>query len=260
MEHAHLWRAHARGSAEARDALLEANLSLVYHVARQLSKVLSTKVEFDELVSYGTMGLMTALDAFDVKRGLAFSTFAVPRIRGAILDELRRQDHVPRSVRRKARQIAGARETLSRLFNREPEDAELAVHLGIDVDTFWKWQADSESAVQISLDQSIGEHDGEVVNGFEALTTANERTIEDDLTREQEVGILTRALEKLKPQERLVLALYYHEELKMHEIATVLRITESRVSQIRSKALAKLQCELAPLRTGRATNAIARSA
>ena len=248
MEHAQLWQAHARGSAEARDALLETHLNLVFHVARKLSKVLSATVELDELVSYGTMGLMSALDAFDPTRGLAFSTFAVPRIRGAILDELRRQDHVPRSVRRKARQIAAARETLSRTYNREPEHEELAQHMGIDIDTLWRWKADSESAVQISIDQSISEFEGRVVSGFEALTTAGEQTIEDDLTREQEVEILTSALEELKEQERHVLVLYYHEELKMHEIAALLHITESRVSQIRTKALAKLRARLAPMR------------
>src|SRR6476646_10223657 len=153
-----LWDALAAGDSSARDLLLTENLSLVHHVARQLGRRLSDKVDHDELVSAGILGLMSAMTAFDPGRGLAFSTFAVPRIRGAILDELRRQDHVPRSIRRKARQIAGARETLSRLFNREPVDSELAEHLGIDVDTLWKWQAASESAVQISLDQSISEH------------------------------------------------------------------------------------------------------
>jgi RNA polymerase sigma factor FliA len=248
MEHLQLWQAYARGSAEARDALLETHLNLVFHVARKLSRILSATVEFDELVSYGTMGLISAIDAFDVTRGLAFSTFAVPRIRGAILDELRRQDHVPRSVRRKARQIAAARETLSRSFNREPQHDELAQHLGIDVETLWKWKTAGESAVQITLDQSIGEHDGTLVNGFEALTTANDRTIEDELTHEQEVAILTSAIRELSEQERHVLALYYHEELKMQEIASLLGVTESRVSQIRSKALTKLRAKLSPMR------------
>src|SRR6185436_17663779 len=112
-----------------------------HHVARQLSRALAAPADFDELVSCGTMGLMNALEAFEPARGLAFSTFAVPRIRGAILDELRRQDHVPRSVRRKTRESSQARETLTRIFGRVASDREIAEHLGIDLQTLWRWQA-----------------------------------------------------------------------------------------------------------------------
>ena len=104
------WLAFASGDLAARDVLLTENLSLVHHVARQLERKLSNELDHDELVSAGTLGLMSAMNSFDPSRGLAFSTFAVPRIRGAILDELRRQDHVPRSVRRKTRsQLSKAR-------------------------------------------------------------------------------------------------------------------------------------------------------
>src|ERR1700749_2702736 len=105
------WKAFASGDIAAPDLLLTENLSLVHHVARQLERKLSNELDHDELVSAGTLGLMAAMNSFDANRGLAFSTFAVPRIRGAILDELRRQDHVPRSVRRKTRDINGARAT-----------------------------------------------------------------------------------------------------------------------------------------------------
>src|SRR5919205_3678092 len=123
---ASLWQALAQGDTSARDRLLSAHLSLVHHVARQVSRRLAANFDFDELVSAGTMGLMSALDSFDVSRGLAFSTFAVPRIRGAILDELRRQDHVPRSVRRKTRDIQAARSALAAKLCRMPEDHEVA--------------------------------------------------------------------------------------------------------------------------------------
>src|SRR6187397_748868 len=116
----------AVGDYSARDALLLEHLNLVHHVARQLSKSLAVDADFDELVSAGTIGLMTAVKSFDARRGLAFSTFAVPRIRGSILDELRRQDHVPRSVRRKARDISRTRELLMRALGRMPEDSEMA--------------------------------------------------------------------------------------------------------------------------------------
>lgn len=244
-----LWGAFARGDQAARERLLADNLNLVHHVARQLSKALAAPADFDELVSCGTIGLMNALDAFEPSRGLAFSTFAVPRIRGAILDELRRQDHVPRSIRRKTREIAQARETLTRIFGRPASDKELAEHLGLDLATLWRWQADTENAVQVSLDPSTTEQDGHPHLPVEALSSEHEPTIEDEINKEQERQILRQALTRLKDQERIVLTLYYFEELKLHEIADVLGLTESRVSQIRAKALGKLRTELAHFRT-----------
>jgi RNA polymerase sigma factor for flagellar operon FliA len=247
-----LWRAYAQGDSTARDALLQSNLNLVHHVARQLSRALAAPADFDELVSCGTIGLMNALDAFEPSRGLAFSTFAVPRIRGAILDELRRQDHVPRSVRRKTRDISQARETLTRIFGRPANDKEVAEHLGVDLDTLWRWQSETESAVQISLDQSATDHEGQAGLPPEAFMFETESSVEDDINREQEREILKNALRKLKDQERIVLTLYYFEELKLHEIAEVLNLTESRVSQIRAKALTKLRTELSQFRTSAA--------
>mgnify|MGYP002778114301 CR=1 FL=1 len=236
----------------ARDALLTEHLGLVHHVSRQMSRTLSVKADFDELVSAGTMGLMAALEAFDASRGLQFSTFAAPRIRGAILDELRRQDHVPRSVRRKAREILAARETLMRVLGRAPEDREVAEHLGVDRATLWKWQNDIEGAHQVPLDRTPGDRDRDAAPSPGDTLAHEEQAggVEDGINREQEVAILRDAIQRLKEQERVVLSLYYFEELKLHEIATVLSLTESRVSQIRSKALGKLRGELAPLRTG----------
>lgn len=244
-----LWDAFALGDAMAREKLLTENLNLVHHVARQLSKALAAPADFDELVSCGTIGLMNALEAFEPARGLAFSTFAVPRIRGAILDELRRQDHVPRSIRRKTREISQARETLTRIFGRPATDKEVAEHLGLDLGTLWRWQADTENAVQISLDQGATEQDGQPYLPPEALSDPHDHSIEDEINREQEKEILKQALMRLKEQERIVLTLYYFEELKLHEIADVLDLTESRVSQIRAKALSRLRTELAYFRT-----------
>ncbi len=242
------WQAFAQGDLAARDLLLQENLNLVHHVARQLSRALAAPADFDELVSCGTMGLMNALSAFEPARGLAFSTFAVPRIRGAILDELRRQDHVPRSIRRKTREIAHARETLTRIFARPATDNEVAEHLGIDLGTLWRWQTDAESAVHVSLNHASSDDDGPGIPP-EFLSTDSESSAEDDVNREQERDILKQALRNLKDQERIVLTLYYFEELKLHEIADVLHLTESRVSQIRTKALSRLRVELAHFRT-----------
>ncbi len=243
-----LWHAYQVGDADARDQLLRENLNLVHHVARQLSRALAAPADLDELVSCGTLGLMNALGAFDPSRGLAFSTFAVPRIRGAILDELRRQDHVPRSIRRKTRDIAHTRETLTRIFGRQPTDDEMAEHLGIDRATLWRWQTDSEGAVHVSLDHTAADPDSPAVPP-EFLATDPDLSAEEDLNREQEREILKNALKQLKDQERIVLTLYYFEELKLHEIADVLNLTESRVSQIRTKALSRLRTQLAPFRS-----------
>ncbi len=248
MEHVRLWKQFGRGDQAARDALLEAHLTLVYHVAQQVCGLLSTRHELDELVSYGTLGLISALDSFDTSRGLAFSTYAVPRIRGAILDELRRQDHVPRSVRRKMRAMASARETLSQQNGRQASDHEVAEFLGMDDATMCRWTASATQAGQLSIEESLTTEDGELAGGFDELSTAGSVTIEDEMTRDQEIRIMTEALKELKAQERHVLVLYYHEELKMHEVASVLGVTESRVSQIRTRALAKLRERMAPVR------------
>ena len=243
-----LWQRFAAGDEAARDKLLTEHLGLVHHVARQMSRTLAVKADFDELVSAGTMGLMAALESFDASRGLAFSTFAAPRIRGSILDELRRQDHVPRSIRRKTREIAAARESLMRVLGRAPEDKEVAEHLGVDLDTLWRWQSDIEGAHHVPLDRMPGDRDGQAPTPLDVLASDEEGGAEHELNHKQEVAILREAILKLKEQERVVLSLYYFEELKLHEIATVLDLTESRVSQIRSKALGKLRGELKPLR------------
>ena len=243
-----LWRAMAAGDPLAREQLLKEHLGLVHHVARQMSKTLAVKADFDELVSSGSIGLMSALEAFDVDRGLAFSTFAAPRIRGAILDELRRQDHVPRSIRRKTREIGQARETLGRVLGRAPSDREVADHLGVDLPTLWKWRSDVEGAHHVPLDRSPSETETLAPTPIEVLADEANDSVDDVITREQEVHHLRDAILRLKEQERTVLSLYYFEELKLHEIADILQLTESRVSQIRSKALQKLRTELRPLR------------
>lgn len=246
MDSRTLWAAYAAGDVDARDELLRENLSLVHHVARQLARGLAADADIDELVSAGTMGLMSALEAFDLGRGLAFSTFAVPRIRGAILDELRRQDHVPRSVRRKTRSIAAAREMLTRTLGRSPDANEIATELGVDAETLWRWQADVEGAVHVPLDRSATDRDGTTVSPAEFLGNGEELT-DERLTREEEIAMLRDALLALKDQERTVLSLYYFEELKAREIAEVMGVSESRISQIRSKALSQLRGALTPL-------------
>ena len=245
-----LWQSYRAGNESARSMLLEEHLGLVHHVAHQISRTIAARADFDELVSAGTIGLMAALEGFDLSRGLTFSTCAAPRIRGAILDELRKQDHVPRSIRRKTRDLAAGREAFQRAHGRAPDDKELAEHLNVDMDTLWRWQADVEGAHHIPLDRAPGERENAAPVPAETLSSDGQSDVEDSLTHEQEVSHLKHAILHLKEQERVVLSLYYFEELKLHEIAKLLELTESRVSQIRSKALSKLRVELTPLRGG----------
>jgi RNA polymerase sigma factor for flagellar operon FliA len=234
-------------SLPTRDQLLNQHLGLVHHIARQLSRSLAADVDLDELVSSGTIGLINALDGFDPSRGLAFSTFAAPRIRGAILDDLRRQDHASRSIRRKSRDLATARGALMRELGQAPSSRELAARLEIDLETLGRWQADVEGIHHVALDRPMGDG-AEGTTPLDVLSGSTGQEIENEINLQQELAVLREALTRLNEQERVVLSLYFFEELKLHEIATVLQVTESRISQIRSKALAKLRTEMAPLR------------
>lgn len=232
---------------EIRDALIREHVGLVHHVARKLAVHLNREADLDELVSAGTIGLLQAVEGFDSSRGLSFSTFAVPRIRGAILDELRKQDRVPRSVRRKSREIGAARERLSATLGRTPTHVEISRELGISGDELLSWETDLERSVHVSLDEPR-ERGSERTARFSDLLADDAPSAEDRITREQELAHLQAAMADLKDQERTVLALYYFEELKLHEIGEMLGVSACRISQIRTAALAKLRGRMAPLR------------
>jgi RNA polymerase sigma factor for flagellar operon FliA len=236
-----------RLASPGRDELMTQHLGLVHHVARQLANRLSTAAELGELVSAGSLGLIQAADSFDHERGLSFSTYAVPRIRGAILDELRKQDHVPRNVRRRTRDVSRAREVLGGTLRRQPSEIELSRVLQIPTDVLRRWELDAEGASVSSLDQPMRSEPTGTTFGD---TIADERawSIDDLLTHKQEVVRLKAAIAQLKEQERTVLALNFFEELKLQEIATVLGLSVCRISQIRTAALAKLRVVLSALR------------
>jgi RNA polymerase sigma factor for flagellar operon FliA len=233
--------------AATRDAVLRQHLGLVFHVAQQLARARANDVELDDLVSAGTLGLIEAFENFDVSRGLAFSTFAAPRIRGAMLDELRRVDRVPRSVRWKSRQIDGAATALAATLGREPDHTELASELGIDLPTLWHWQAERESTHVVSLDRGASGTD-QTHSAGEWLAGTTGVEVDESITLAQEAAHLRDALLDLPEQERTVLSLYYFEELRLTDIARVLEVSESRVSQIRSKAIRRLRKTLGKLR------------
>jgi len=231
----------------ARDAVLRQHLGLVYHVAQQLAHARANDVELDDLVSAGTLGLIDAFEHFDASRGLAFSTFAAPRIRGAMLDELRRLDRVPRSVRRKTRQIDGAASALTRTLGREPGHSELAKQLGIELATLWQWQTERESTQVVSIDRKTSTADpSQSTSEWLAGSTGEE--VNEAIALAQEAAHLRDALLELAEQERTVLSLYYFEELRQNDIARILEVSESRVSQIRSKAIQRLRRRLSRIR------------
>lgn len=231
---------------DARDTLLRENLSLVHHVARKLARRLADDADMDELVSAGTLGLMNAAESFDPGRGLAFSTYAVPRIRGAILDELRRQDHVPRSVRRKTRSIAQAHESLMHLLGRHPSSREVASELGVSCETLYRWTSDVETAVHLPLDGHGRATSDERPTRAELLGSRDELP-DERIAREDDIAVLRDAMLELGDQERTVLALYYFEDLGSREIGDLLGVSESRVSQIRVRAVDKLRTALTPV-------------
>jgi RNA polymerase sigma factor for flagellar operon FliA len=251
MSDADMWQRMAAGENQGREELMAANLSLVYHVARGVHRRLAGAVELDELVSAGTLGLAEAIDRFDPTRGLAFSTYAVPRIHGAIMDELRRLDHVPSSIRRRTRALGATQAELGHDLGRSPMAKETAVRLGVDVETVTRWQSDAASTSMLRLDDPIpgsGE-DGEIRTWGESLAASDGTEAETRITREQELEQLRAALLELPAVERRVLTLYFLEELKLQDIARVLEVTESRVSQIKQKAMSRLRTALAPMRS-----------
>jgi RNA polymerase sigma factor for flagellar operon FliA len=227
-------------------SLTQQHVGLVHHVARQLSRRLHDKVNLDELVSAGAVGLMQAAASYDATRGLTFSTFAVPRIRGSMLDELRRHDHMSRGARRKARAVASTREALTHRFGREPTTREIAAELHITIATLREWELDVECAGQVSLDDAprhLGEEPRITAAG--AIPDDRAPSVDERIGQEERIALLGIAVRCLRPQERTVLALYFYEELTLQEIAQVLGLSASRISQIRGEALAKLRTQLA---------------
>jgi len=231
-----LWaRYRSTGDQAARSELLERYLGLVHHVAREIS-VRTPAVELDELVSIGTIGLVLALDRFDLSRGLAFSTYAVRRIRGAILDDLRSRDWMPRSARVKARRLTTAVAELQARLGREARPREVAASLDISLETYWEWRGVQQGGMTTSLDGNAGDER----QGFtleETLENPEAPVPDQQLQDVERADRLKAAIAALPEKERIVLSLYYYEELNLRQIAEVLHVTESRVSQIRSRAL-----------------------
>ncbi|MBL0061202.1 MAG: FliA/WhiG family RNA polymerase sigma factor [bacterium] len=239
------WEAYVRTqSPELREQLLMEYLPMVRRLATRFLGTLPKSVRLDDLVSAGVMGLLASIDNFDPTLGIKFETYAMTRIRGAMVDSLRELDWVPRSIRQKARKLEQAVDQITRKVGRSPEDAELAEHLGLNVEEYRELLDEVNVAVLLSLDDTLKGQDGS--ESYLSDSTPDHTTNgQDEQLEEQEVrDLLVDGLRDMPEQERLVVALYYYEELTLKEIGEILGLTESRVSQIHSKALLVLRARV----------------
>ncbi len=227
--------------SELCDALTRQYGPLVKHIIGRLSFRLPSVVEHQDLVSYGTIGLMEALDRFDESRGVKFETYAANRIRGSIIDAMRSLDRMSRTARQKARQHESLRTGLSLELGRDPSEQELADAMGLSLDNFHRMLVDT-SWVTVSLDGLL---DGDVSEGgvswLEILGDASQEDVGQSIEKQELVKALSAALQTLPERELLVVSLYYKDEVSMREIASILEISESRVSQLHARALHRLR-------------------
>jgi RNA polymerase sigma factor for flagellar operon FliA len=232
------WREYRRTSDTGlRDQLIEKHLVLVKYAAARVAGRLPGHFRLDDLYSAGLVGFLAAVEDFDPERNVEFGAYASQRIRGAILDELRRLDCVPRRVRRLGREAAHAIGVLTQRLGRQPLDEEIADEMGIDIAAYRRLL--TEGVTLLSLDADVsGDQSGAPVDSIEDPSVPDPFAT---LEAKERQALVARFIERLPAREQQVLALYYHEELTMHEVGTILGITESRVSQIHSSAILRLQ-------------------
>jgi RNA polymerase sigma factor for flagellar operon FliA len=228
---------------ELRNKLVEHYLPLVKYNAERVHTKLPDEVDVEDLMSAGIFGLMDAIDAFDQSRGVKFETYCAPRIRGAILDELRSMDWVPRLVRSRSSQVEGARKSLEMELGRVPTDQEVAEKLGLDESEYDKIRKDAGTVGVVSLSRKWFETDSNKdVREIDILEDAKQINPLSSAQKRDLKGVVTKGLSRA---ERLIIILYYYEQMTMKEIGTTLDLSESRVSQMHSSVLARLKAQLA---------------
>ncbi|MEE2657945.1 MAG: FliA/WhiG family RNA polymerase sigma factor [Candidatus Latescibacterota bacterium] len=224
---------------------LEGYLPLVKYIAGRLAIGLPRSVEMDDLINAGVVGLIEAYHNFDVEKGVKFETYASLRIRGSILDELRGMDWVPRSTRARSREIERVIARLENNMGRSPTEGELAEGLGVELKVYYAMIDDVSSTTLLSLDElSYGEDDDKPVPLLDTLSSQDPVTALSRLETEELRNLLADSIGQLTEQERLVVALYYYEELTLKEIGKVLELSESRVSQLHTKSVLSLRVKL----------------
>jgi RNA polymerase sigma factor for flagellar operon FliA len=245
-----LWRRYKeQGDERARERLVVAYSPMVKFIAGRMASGLPSHVEEGDLISYGLLGLIGAIERFDLDREIKFETFAAARVKGAIIDELRSLDWVPRSVRARARDLEKANAALEAELQRAPTDEEMAAKLGTTVDDFQESLLEIANSSVLALDDLWTFADPEGGGGQNSvLDTHQDPTANDTQAEAQASEVKDRladAIESLPERERLVIALYYYENLTLREIGEVLGVTESRVSQLHTKAVLALRSRFA---------------
>jgi RNA polymerase sigma factor for flagellar operon FliA len=240
-----LWRRYkVDGDESARERLVVAYSPLVKFIAGRMASGLPAHVDEADLISYGLLGLIGAIERFDLEREIKFETFAVARVKGSIIDELRSLDWVPRSVRARARAIEQAHADLESKLGRSPRDEEMAERLEMSVEEFNEALLEIANSSVLALDDLWTFADPEGGSQVSVLDTIQDPSATDPEAEAQTSELKDRladAIESLPERERLVIALYYYEHLTLREIGDVLGVTESRVSQLHTKAVIALR-------------------
>ena len=242
-----LWRRYKKNrDPAARERLVVAYSPMVKFVAGRLGAGLPSHVEDADLISYGLMGLIGAIERFEPERGIKFETFAMTRIRGAIIDELRSLDWVPRSVRSRAREIEEAQQKLEHELQRAPSEQELAGRMGISEEELQESLLEIANSSVYALDElwAISDSSDDQVSLLDTISDPSAADPQEALDTTEVKDRLAGAISSLPEREQLVVALYYYEGLTLREIGEVLGVTESRVSQLHTKAVMRLKSHL----------------
>ncbi|GGU85638.1 RNA polymerase sigma factor WhiG [Streptomyces cavourensis] len=243
-----LWRSYkTTGDERLREQLILHYSPLVKYVAGRVSVGLPSNVEQADFVSSGVFGLIDAIEKFDIERAIKFETYAITRIRGAMIDELRALDWIPRSVRQKARNVERAYATLEAQLRRTPSESEVAAEMGVTLEELHAVFSQLSLANVVALEEmlQVGGEGGERLTLMDTLEdTAADNPVEVAEDRELR-RLLARAINTLPDREKTVVTLYYYEGLTLAEIGNVLGVTESRVSQIHTKSVLQLRAKLA---------------
>ena len=231
-------------SDQKRDELVKKHLNLVNFIVARLAIGLPSWIDKRDLVNTGVIGLIDAVNNFDPSKGVKFETYASTRIRGAIIDELRSLDWIPRSTRSKSKEIERGISNLVNRLGRFPNDQEIARELGWDMDKYYKTLDQVSGTTMLSLDEQIVlSSSGEPVARIE-MVVSDEETVLELIERRELIDTMVTILKTLSEQERLAIALYYYEELTLKEIGMVMSVSESRVSQIHTAAIFKMRVKL----------------
>lgn len=239
-----LWDEYMKtGSAELREKIILEYAPLVKTVAGRLSMYLGYNVEYDDLVSYGVFGLIDAIDKFDTMKEVKFETYASLRIRGAILDQIRKMDWIPRTIRQKQKQIDSVIRQIEAETGKGASDEEIAQRLGITEEEYADWQSQMKITGLVSLNEYI-DQGSDVSQDSGQHTAARFVSPEENVEKQELTRVLGEALELLTEKEKKVITLYYYEDLTLKEISSVLEVSESRVSQLHTRALQKMKVKM----------------